>query len=58
VTLDDEALFDLVETLGTVIQQFIEAHPDTPMDQVAAAVSFVQGSMFRLAIEIPPNKLH
>lgn len=49
---------DLIETLATVIDQYIEDHPDTPMDEIAAAVSYVQGTMFRLASETPPNKLH
>jgi hypothetical protein len=56
--VDSRALTDLVDTLTTVIDQFAEEHPDTLVDEVAAAVNYVASSMFRLASEIPPSKLH
>jgi hypothetical protein len=49
---------ELVEQLAEVIEQYMETHPETTPDEVAATVSYVHGCIFRLASETPPNKLH
>ena len=49
---------ELVEALGKVIEEYMEMHPDVKVDEVAATVSYVHGCIFRLASEVPANKLH
>jgi hypothetical protein len=49
---------ELVEALAEVIEEYMETHPGTKPDEVAATVSYVHGCIFRLASETPPNKLH
>jgi predicted transcriptional regulator len=49
---------ELIELLAEVIEQYMEDHPETKPDEVAATVSYVHGCIFRLASETPPNKLH
>jgi hypothetical protein len=56
--VDSEDIRVLVETIFSTIDQFMEEHPEVPVDTVATAVSFIHGAMFRLASEIPPSKLH
>ena len=50
---------ELVEQLAEVIEQYMDEHPETTPDEVAATVSYVHGCIFRLAKDAPPaNKLH
>jgi hypothetical protein len=50
---------DLVEELAEVIERYMEEHPESTQDEVAATVSYVHGCIFRLAKDAPPaNKLH
>jgi hypothetical protein len=49
---------ELVEALAEVIEQYMETHPESTHDEVAATVSYVHGCIFRLASETPPSKLH
>lgn len=51
-------LSELVEALSEVINQYIEDNPDCTSDEVVAALSFVHGSIFRLASDVPASKLH
>lgn len=51
-------LSELVEALSEVINQYIEDNPDCTADEVVAALSFVHGSIFRLASDVPASKLH
>jgi predicted transcriptional regulator len=49
---------ELIELLAEVIEKYMEDHPETKPDEVAATVSYVHGCIFRLASETPPSKLH
>jgi hypothetical protein len=50
---------ELVEQLAEVIERYMEEHPESTHDEVAATVSYVHGCIFRLAKDAPPaNKLH
>jgi hypothetical protein len=49
---------DLVVELAEVIETYMEEHPETTHDEVAATVSYVHGCIFRLASETPASKLH
>jgi hypothetical protein len=50
---------ELVEQLAEVIEEYMETHPESSHDEVAATVSYVHGCIFRLAKDTPPaNKLH
>lgn len=51
-------LTELIEALAEVIDQYMKDNPDFSADEAAAAVSFVHGAIFRVASEIPANKLH
>jgi hypothetical protein len=51
-------LSELVEILATVIDQYMRENPGFTADEAAAAVSFVHGTVFRIANELPANKLH
>lgn len=48
----------LVEALAEVIDQYMKDNPDCTADEVVAALSFVHGSIFRLASDVPASKLH
>jgi hypothetical protein len=58
VKLKGVDLSDLIETLAEVIDQYMKDNPDFTADEAAAAVSFVHGAIFRVASEMPANKLH
>lgn len=51
-------LTELVEALAEVIDQHMKDNPGFTADEAAAALSFVHGAIFRVASEIPANKLH
>jgi hypothetical protein len=55
---DFDGLIELADTLTTVIDQYIDAHPDIAADKLAAVVSYVHGAIFRVASEVPASKLH
>lgn len=49
----------LVEEMAELIERYMDDHPETTPDEVAATVSYVHGCIFRLAKDAPPaNKLH
>lgn len=49
---------ELIEAIADVIDQYMRDNPGFTADEAAAAVSFVHGAIFRVASEIPANKLH
>ena len=51
-------LTELIEALAEVIDQYMKDNPGFTADEAAAAVSFVHGAIFRIASELPANKLH
>lgn len=51
-------LSELIEALAEVIDQYMKDNPGFTADEAAAAVSFVHGAFFRVASELPANKLN
>ena len=49
---------DLVDALAELIDKYMEDNPDFTADEAHAALSYVEGSIFRLASDIPASKLH
>lgn len=49
---------DLVDDIAEVIEEYMETHPETQIDEIAATVSYVHGCLFRLARDVPASKLH
>lgn len=51
-------LTELVEKLLDVIEQYLDDNPGFTADEAAAALSYTQGAIFRLASDVPPSGLN